>query len=68
MKKSDCEETKKKCDDDQLLDDDGQKLKCAVACCISDDVTPCNGAFLVSKARNAVLLMIPAILYSLSLF
>ena len=68
MKKSDCEETKKKCDDDQLLDDDGQKLKCAVACCINDDDTPCNGAFLVSKARNTVLLMIPAILHSLSLF
>lgn len=66
LPKSDCEEMKKVCADD----DKKKKLKikeCEAACCVSDGDTPCNRGFTVSSNMK-MMIMVIAVLCSLKLF
>ncbi|PFX22136.1 uncharacterized protein LOC111334609 [Stylophora pistillata] len=60
--KQSCDEVKKKCEDNELRDENDQKLKkCAIACCSSDE---CNGS---SKVSLGMILMAACSIFGLAL-
>ena len=65
VKKSQCNDIKKSCSDDETIKKSNLK-DCQVACCISTGDTPCNSA--TTASSSVMIMMMVSALCSLKLF